>query len=118
MVLCRREKENKKKANAKDYESNAKKNSSKHPHTPVTSKLLKELEDEKQKAIELAEELERVKNDPSPKTPENSERAKVRKELEKEKDKTKSLENALDRTKKRYWDLQSLYYFKRGVIDI
>jgi hypothetical protein len=101
---CRREKENKKKSKAKDYEENAKKSSNKHPHTPVTSKLLRELEDEKQKAHDLAEELDRVKNgggDPTPKTPENSERAKVRRELEEEKNRNKSLETALDKTKKR-----------------
>lgn len=96
----RRENEKKKNSTAKDYAESAKKGSSKHPHTPVTSKLLKELEDEKQRAIDLAEELDRVKSsDQAPKTPEH--RAKVRKELEDEKNRTKSLENALDKTKKR-----------------
>jgi hypothetical protein len=102
-ILYRREKNAKKKAKAKDYEDSAKKSSSsKHPHTPVTSKLLRELDSEKQKAIDLAEELDRVKNEQqTPKTPENSERAKARNLLENERNKTKSLETALDKTKKR-----------------
>lgn len=111
--MYRREKENKKKSKAKDYEENAKKNSTNtHPHTPVTSKLLRELEDEKQKAIDLAEELDRVKNgEHVPKTPENSERAQVRRELENEKDRIKSLESALDKTKKRLVVHDFMKYF-------
>lgn len=108
-VFDRREKESrKKKSKARDYEESAKNSSSKHPHTPVTSKLLRELEEEKQKALDLAQQLDRVQSGDQgggeqlePKTPENSERARVRRELESEKNRTKSLETALGKTKQR-----------------